>query len=301
MRTPFSGRATTRSKARWWLLLLLLAGLGVRAEEWSTAAPRPPARGALAENDAAQAGKACREIGDLVALPPAGPTHRPPGNPDSGAAPQPAPPAPRPGGVGGANVRDPRRLPFVIAILCQDRPANDAAIVSLYATLTGRPGAAPPVASGRPAPSAADAATARARLFAASERFIALRVDNEIESNLGEKIWATGNSAQLQTNAFIALLAQIDRGVAPPAGSDEAAANRQLQSVYRALEKRVAGLGVPQASADLRETEEAWLAYRAAWRSYLMAAHPALARGGVIAYLTLERVSQLQAFAASAD
>ncbi len=222
-----------------------------------------------------------------------------------------------------------RRIPFVISLLCQDEITNEQTIASLYLTLQGRspPEAvsAPKAPSAPSAPSALgaqtkptpikdehgasiaqaskaiSAQTAQASLAAAADQFIRLRVDNEIESTLREKIWTTTDNARILKQGFSNLLAQVSMGQLPPHQSNERMAQSELSAVYRQLEQRVAGLGVPQALQDLRETQAAWRAYRDAWLGYLAAAAPSVSRADFGAYLARERTEQLRVFYATGD
>jgi hypothetical protein len=299
------------------------------AQEWSTAT-RPGSPLSPSTDTAAIADRACTEFQDVDVGADAPRPNDESGTASSGSSRDPASKSSagrvvNPAGQGSRSGTRPtlRRIPFVISLLCQDEITNEQTIASLYLTLQGK--SLPEAVSAPKAPSALGAQTkpapmkdehdasmaqaskaisalkAQAILVAASDQFIRLRVDNEIESTLREKIWTTTDNARILKQGFSNRLAQVSMGQLPPHQPDERRAQSELSAAYRLLEQRVAGLGVPQALQDLRETQAAWRAYRDAWLGYLAAAAPSVSRADFGAYLARERTEQLRVFYATGD
>jgi hypothetical protein len=149
------------------------------------------------------------------------------------------------------------------------------------------------------APRSADEALAV--LEAAADRFIALRVDNEIESNLREKIWTTTDNGQVLHARFASLLASVQAGQMSSQLVDNPKANQELVRIVALLDTRTEALGGPKELADFHETQAAWRAYRDAWLTFIQVAHPELPQKAFANALTAARCAELRAFYATGD
>jgi uncharacterized protein YecT (DUF1311 family) len=204
------------------------------------------------------------------------------------------------------------KIPFVISVLCQDEYTNQNSIAQLYLTLKAKPpppetagmGSPPPPSPSRPNTSglvSESRGEALADLQGAAERFIRLRVDNEIENNLREKTYTTVDNTRPMRVEFSNMLTAVTTGNYGSAFAEDSRAEQELSAAYRKVHQRVQALGVPSDLANLEETQSAWLAYRKAWLSYVAVANPAVPRKGVASFLTLERAAQLKAYYATGD
>ena len=153
--------------------------------------------------------------------------------------------------------------------------------------------------------------TAFAPLRRAAETYARVSADNEVDMSGTARGMFAIERREAVLDAFTTLLAKLEAGHLPPAGKRDARrADAALNRVYRKIMAiRLAPGDVSgYQSADslpsttvthdgIRTAERAWIAYRDAWTAFAARRFPALAPARLAAYLTRERITDLEPFA----
>ena len=135
-----------------------------------------------------------------------------------------------------------------------------------------------------------------ARLQHSAARFVEARGGNEVDVSGTARGAQIAEEENAQKDAFLAALRAFESGKLPRfSAAQDAAIDRELNTVYQQLRRMPAPQYTTIRMADIQATQRIWLVYRDAWVEFGKLRYPAVPAHAWRAYFTQQRTAMLKA------